>query len=67
MGGMGGMYGGIYEQRTVIMFALISGAGYEQRTSHNVRTLLGALDNALNAQEWGLRYHPECISQQVFL
>ena len=38
------MYGGIYEQRTVIMFALISGAGYEQRTSHNVRIPLGALD-----------------------
>ena len=26
------------------MFAPISGADYEQRTSHNVRTLLGALD-----------------------
>ena len=26
------------------MFALISEAGYEQRTSHNVRPLLGALD-----------------------
>ena len=26
------------------MFALISGAGYEQRTSHDVRSLQGALD-----------------------
>ena len=26
------------------MFAPISGADYEQRTSHNVRTLLGALE-----------------------
>ena len=33
----------INEQRTVIMFALISKAGYEQRTSHNVRTLWDAL------------------------
>ena len=32
------------EQRTVIMFALIMEAGYEQRTTHNVRTLWGALN-----------------------
>ena len=35
----------INEQRTAIMFALISEAGYEQRTSHNVRTLWGAKEN----------------------
>ena len=30
------------------MFALILEAGYEQRTSHNVRTLWGALDGQTN-------------------
>ena len=34
----------INEQQTVITFALILEAGYEQRKSHNVRTPLGALD-----------------------
>ena len=33
----------INEQRTVIMFALILEAFYEQRTSRNVHTLWGAL------------------------
>ena len=36
--------GGGTEQPTVIMFSLTFEAGYEQRTSHNVRTPLGALD-----------------------
>ena len=39
----------INEQRTVMMFALLLEAGHERRTSHNVRTPLGALDNEHSA------------------
>ena len=46
----------INEQRTMIMFALILEAFYEQRTSHNVRTLLGALAN------WKGGYFETCKS-----
>ena len=34
----------INEQRTVITFILVLEVGYEQQTSHDVRTFLGALD-----------------------
>ena len=38
----------VNEQRTAMMFALISEAGCEQRTSYNVRTRLGGQADVCN-------------------
>ena len=43
----------------MIMFALVWESFYEQRTSHNVRTLWGALDDW--PQLWGVHWHDRVL------
>ena len=44
----------VNQQRTAIIVALLSEAGYEQRTSHKDRTPVGALDISI----WGPPHWP---------